>query len=437
MAITPEQYRMTQEEMMGGAGGQTAYTKRIASLRAADKDPLEDTGELKIPDPVVEQKDLTDANGYLARLKQESEDEAARLKKEADDRAAANKKAAEEKRSWYDKAFPETREEKRESEYEELGVDPTEYIAEKKADIAELEGLWTSYNDKEAQRDAAVATQQGRPGADIAFQNREVQNINNKYNVELNRMAAKINTKSAIMAQKQGLMNEAKAFAKEAVDDYTYDMQIAYEQLEQFEEENRLELEDIEQEYKDQLAETKAIDYEIWQETKKEKTSVMDLMLQSPQAGISLDDTLEEAVQKAAKWAGSQTQAGDSPQVFGTEDTGYYEQVYNEETGQWEYKSTGVGGGGGGPSGSTVPGLTEKEAEKFEVEINIGTNALSLGKPWGPVWDRIHRIFPNVPNEFINNALGGGQVPGTDEYWGWAKEGAFEGAGISNSNIAN
>jgi len=29
-------------------------------------------------------------------------------------------------------------------------------------------------------------------------------------------------------------------------------------------------------------------------------------MLQSPQAGISLDDTLEEAVQKAAKWAGSQ-----------------------------------------------------------------------------------------------------------------------------------
>jgi len=34
MAITPEQYQMTQAELSGGAGGQQAYSKRIADLRA-------------------------------------------------------------------------------------------------------------------------------------------------------------------------------------------------------------------------------------------------------------------------------------------------------------------------------------------------------------------------------------------------------------------
>ncbi len=271
------------------------FTQQVQQLSA---DQLKETGTFNIQDQDVKERGTTTANGYLARLKAENEAEQKRLD---DERKAAETAAEKEEKTRWDKfkeTFGITREEKRGTEFEELGVDPAKYIAERTADIAEMEALMTDYDSKVAERDAAIASIQGRTGTTIAFAGAETQNITNKYNVELNRMAAHINTKSAIMAQKQGLMNEAQAFAAQAVDDYTYDKKLAYDQIVAFEEENRLEIEELDQEYKDALQEGKDVSLAIYEEAKTEKTNVMNLMLSNPTAGITIDDTLEEATEK-------------------------------------------------------------------------------------------------------------------------------------------
>jgi len=335
-------------------------------------------GEFKINEQEVKQLDTTNANGFLEKQRAESLAEEERAKKRKEEEEARYK--AEKKTLWDKLLGKQTVEEKQKAEYEELGYEPAEYIKERKADIADLEGMWTSYNKKESERDAAIARQEGRPGADIAFQNREVQNITNKYNIEINRIAAKINTKSAIMAQKQGLMNEAKAFVKEAVDAYTYDLQLAYTQFDKFEEDNRDLLEEIGQEYKDALAETKEINYKIYEEAKTEKTNVMNLMLDTPAAGITIDDTLEEAIGKASEY--KKTAPDVTTQIIGSAETGYQTVTIDKKTGKVV-------------STEPITGIPTGVIEGAEQEIDIYARQLRAGA-----------ILPsNVPSKIRGKVL--------------------------------
>lgn len=42
------------------------------------------------------------------------------------------------------------------------------------------------------------------------------------------------------------------------------------------------------------------------------------------------------------------------------------------------------------------------------------------------MWNEIKDKYPSVPNNVIDNALGGGTGEKEGEEWGWAKGGAFE-----------
>jgi hypothetical protein len=213
-----------------------------------------------------------------------------------------------EKKSWTDKftsLFGQTQEEKRSAEYEELGFDPTTYFAERKADIAEMESLYESYNAKVAERDNAVAGVEG-VGMPQSWMDERKSVITNKYNAELNLMAARINSKAAIIEAKQGNYNEARSLVDEAVSDYTADMKFQYSQFQEFMEMNQEFLDDLGADYKETLNKMDSALLQKIQITEEEKTNIGNMMLQYPNAGIQIGDTLAEAQAKASRWSATQ-----------------------------------------------------------------------------------------------------------------------------------
>ena len=72
-----------------------------------------------------------------------------------------------------------------------------------------------------------------------------------------------------------------------------------------------------------------------------------------------------------------------------------------------------------GPEG-TVP-------EDFDSVTNsVITNMLQRGVPWDQAFNRVKALFPNMPNETIDRALGGSYDPATGTTTGWARPGAYE-----------
>jgi hypothetical protein len=338
----------TLESIQAGIKEAQAKANEIASqISSAAITPTNlETGDsaFSMPGGAVSSPDISTAQSSTDYWKVYFENQ----QKMADEKKAEMEtKTAEfetEKKSLKDKftsLFGQTQEEKRSAEYEELGFDPTTYFAERKADIAEMESLYESYNAKVAERDNAVAGVEG-VGMPQSWMDERKSVITNKYNAELNLMAAGINSKAAIMEAKQGNYNEARSLVDEAVSDYTADMKFQYSQFQEFMDLNQDFLDDLGEDYKNTL---NAVDSAMLQkltQAETEQTNVGNLMLQYPNAGIQIGDTLQEATQKASQWSATQPGETKAPEIIGSADTGYFQ--WNSSTGKWE--PTGVGGGG-------------------------------------------------------------------------------------------
>jgi len=279
------------------------YLQEEDGEKFVNPDYLKEDSDLKIADPDVKQKDISKANGrtnYWKKRAEEAEKEAEAKLKEYEKELARIEE--ESKEWWKDLKSQKTIEEKRKALWEELGIKPKKHFEDIEADISEIEGIMENYNKKEAQRDAAIAQIQDRPGMPGAILSGEVKQIKNEYNTELNRMAAEINTQIAVMEMKQGNFSQARSFVNQAVDDYTYDLELKYTQFEMFKEENAGLIDDLDADYRNALEEAEQATYNNWQNTKEEKRFVLDLKLKTPGSGITIDDTPEEALEKAEQW---------------------------------------------------------------------------------------------------------------------------------------
>jgi hypothetical protein len=300
---TPE-----EKEALIAAG--TPKPDKASNETSADE--LKNIGDFRLTDPNVSQPDMSTASGRLGYWQQKYQteiQESQNKQKEYDERIS--KFEEEQKKWWKSLTEKQTLEDKSKEVWEELGIKPSEYFAERKADIGEMGGLMNEYDKKVAERDAAIAHITGRPGTTIEFAGGEAQRITNQYNVELNRMATNINTRAAVMEARQGNFQEARSFVNEAIQNYTYDLKLTYEQYDMFREENMDILNDLGEDIKGSLDKAESIAYNMWQDTVEDKEKVMDLKLNNPQADIEIDDTYEEAVEKLSEWQKAQPAAGE------------------------------------------------------------------------------------------------------------------------------
>jgi hypothetical protein len=268
----------------------------------------EETPGLSMPGGTVQTPDISTAQSTTDYWKTYYENQQKLADQQKAEMEAKTKEFETEKQSWLDKAksaFGLTQEEKATQEYEELGIKPAEYFAEKKADIAEMESLYASYNAKVAERDTKVAEVDNIGMPQNWTDDRKIV-IQNKYNAELNLMAAGINSKAAIMEAKQGRFEEARSFVNEAVSAYVADMKFQYAQYQDFVEMNQEFLDSLGADYKDTLNKIDSALLQKIQLTEQEKTKVMELSVNYPNAGITINDSYNEALAKTSRFEATQ-----------------------------------------------------------------------------------------------------------------------------------
>jgi len=265
----------------------------------------DDVGTFGITDDIEESTpEVTDLDSFLA-----GEEEAARLaaEKEAADIKAAEEATEAEEKSWWEKITGMgTQEEAREEAYEEIGFDQKAFFKKRAVDIAEMRSMRASYDAKMKERDDALAGVAGVGMPQGWMDDRKVV-ITNKYNAELNHIGAKMNSLASMMALEKGSLDEAQEFADEAVADFVADLKFETDRFDDFVEDNEELLKEMGEDFEKFVIDQKNAAHDKYVLQKENKTAVMKLMQDAKgQAGITIEDTLEEANQKASKWSRAQ-----------------------------------------------------------------------------------------------------------------------------------
>ncbi len=263
---------------------------------------------VKLPEQPQYNSDLSTIDGTLAKNKslletKQAEAEALARQKEQEIKTAETAKGAYTTvKDWLVGTGGKTIGEARTEAITGLGYDQTKFLAEQRADIAEMETLRGDYDKSIAIRDQQIADVTGRPGQTMDFLNNQIAQINRNANVILTQKSSAINNKAAIMEMKQGNFDQAMKFANQAVEDYTWELNANWEMYKQFNEDNAEAIKGLKQEYKDALKSAESYALAQYEEQKAEQKSKMDLILDAANKGVDLsayfDKTMEEA-QKA------------------------------------------------------------------------------------------------------------------------------------------
>lgn len=277
-------------------------------------DNIQDVTFPKSPSTETKEPDITGAKSrqefFRTKAEQERQD-AELIRKEKEAKEAEQEEAPKSWFDWLKQQGKKTISAFRGEQFEEMGIEPEKFFEKQEATIAEIGSLMTEYDKLVAQKEQAIDRVQNQTGADIGFLNRETREVENSYNIRLSQMSSGIKTKMAIMEMKQGNFNQARDFVREAVSDYTYELQIDYATFQQFREENKDAIKQLDTEYQQALDKAEQAKLSELELVETEKNAVADLMLRVPDAGISISDTLEEATQKTQQFLQEQPEAGE------------------------------------------------------------------------------------------------------------------------------
>lgn len=186
------------------------------------------------------------------------------------------------------------------------GIDPASYFADEKAQIAQIDTLNQQYNTMVANRDQQIAdlTGQGR-GIPVDLLNNQAAQITKNAAPALNALSADINSKSATLQASQGLFTEAQNYVQKAVDASTADLQYNVQMYTTFYNQNQSIIDNLDSTYQNALKDATTDAQTALTTAQNDKTAVGALMINPDYlgAGITLNDTLEQAQTKAAAWA--------------------------------------------------------------------------------------------------------------------------------------
>lgn len=300
--IKTKQDILTKADIKSTVGTKEATDEILSKGKGLLADQIADVGEVNLPEPPDTPPDLTGASSRLAFLEEQSRAASEAADKARKENERLKKEADAKEKTWMQKLMDkETKEEKREAEFEEIDIKPTEYFAEQKDDIAEVSKLMEEYDKKVAIKDTAIATIESRAGADIGYISREAAEIAKKHNIELSQVSSSIKTKLAVMEMEKGNFEQARNFVREAVDDYTFDLKLEYDLFTTFKEDNKDMLADLDNKYTDALDKAESFALEAYNQAYDEQNKVGELMLEYPTANIKIGDTLQEATEKAGR----------------------------------------------------------------------------------------------------------------------------------------
>ncbi len=307
--ISYPSYEWYQRKVNPETGQLLSAERRAKEIEGRAKEivaPAKEAPILNIPDTAGVAPDTTEAKGAIKSFEEyykQKEKEAELARKELErQRAEVQKK----EKSLFSKLLSKpTIEEKREEEFKEIGIQAAEFFAEQKADTAEVQKLMEEYDKKVSAKEAALAVIEERPMVESV---KEIEKLSEekKRNIELSKLSSQIKTKLAIMEMKRGNFEQARSFIDQAIEDYTFDLKLEYSRYEDFKEQNADALKDLEDKYLKALDEAQSALKEELETRRNELEQIKELILKYPNAGIKLDDSIEDALEKARGAAAKQ-----------------------------------------------------------------------------------------------------------------------------------
>lgn len=190
--------------------------------------------------------------------------------------------------------------------YSNIGIDPATYFADQKTKITEIGSLTKDYNDFKSQVDEQKAQLigQGRGIPQDLLDNQAAQ-IDRNAAPKLNAMSANINAQSAVLQALQGNFNSATNFVNQAVTDATADAKFKVDTFNTFYQMNQDTINSLDSKYQSAITNAMTLAKDSYDQQVSDKKAVGDLMINNPQAGITMTDTLASAQSKAAQYISS------------------------------------------------------------------------------------------------------------------------------------
>jgi hypothetical protein len=177
----------------------------------------------------------------------------------------------------------------------ETGMQATQFFADQKARVAEIETLTQQYNTIVAAKDQQIAQSYDALGS-TNFINNRIAQINRNAAPELNRLSANINAKAATMEALQGNFDRAQNYISQAVQDATADKKEKLEAFSMFYQMNQDTLKRLDTKYQsafNSAFELAKLDYANTLQTKE---TIAKLQLENPQTTLNINGTLEAAL---------------------------------------------------------------------------------------------------------------------------------------------
>jgi hypothetical protein len=140
----------------------------------------------------------------------------------------------------------------------------------------------------------------------LTWATREEANVVNKYNRMKAPIAAQLNAYASQAQALQGNLSIANQFATQAVNAATYDQEFDYNVTRDFIQMNQDFINNLnqnDQQFFNTLLQLKGSELE---QARNDKSFVMEGMRDYPNAGITVNDTIEQATIKASAWSGKQ-----------------------------------------------------------------------------------------------------------------------------------
>lgn len=186
----------------------------------------------------------------------------------------------------------------REDAYDDIGMDPSQYFSDQKARIAEIDALTQAYNAQVAAKDAAIAQSYDKLSTN-SFINNQIGQIERNAAPRLNQMSANINSKAAVLQALQGNFAEARSFVDQAVQDAVADQKFQLDLFTTMYQMNEDKINRLDIKYQDAFDKSFQIAQQEYENARADKMAVGELMLKYYESGITINDTLDQALAKA------------------------------------------------------------------------------------------------------------------------------------------
>lgn len=177
--------------------------------------------------------------------------------------------------------------EMREDAFQDIGVNPTEYFADQKARIAEIDSLTQAYNEQVAAKDAAIALSYDKLASN-SFINNQIGQIERNAAPRLNQMSANINLKTSILQALQGNFAEARSFVSQAVEDAVADKKFQIDLFTTMYDMNQDKITRLDAKYQDALSMAFDIAKMEYQSAREDKQQMSEIILDAAQRGVDL-----------------------------------------------------------------------------------------------------------------------------------------------------